>query len=183
MTAPYRGYRQRHYIAVNGVIEYALDYRLWGNETFPGYLGGAFRTEVYYTGTNGKEDDVPMPTGYGLVSLDAHITQKWIINKKNSLIFSMGYPVFGYTVRPAYTGMGELWAKYVYENPWKLLTLGKITSFHNYWAVFGALKYYYKFTDLFSPYAGLGFALSRFNFPEPRTDAYFRINAGFAFTF
>ncbi|MDR0495039.1 MAG: hypothetical protein LBG95_05360 [Treponema sp.] len=183
MTPPHGGYRHLHYISVYGGIAYALDYRLWGNDTFPGCLGGAFRTAVYYTGTDGMDADVPIPTGYGLISLDAHVTQKWIINSKNSLTLSMGSPVFGYMVRPAYTGIDELWAKYAYENLLKILTLGKIASFHNYWAVSGSLVYYHKYNARFSPYAGLGFELSRINFPEPRIDALLRINAGYSFTF
>jgi hypothetical protein len=79
--------------------------------------------------------------------------------------------------------MDELWAKYIYESPLKILTLGEITSFHNYWAVSGDLKYYYKLSKMFSPYAGLGFELSHISFPEPRIDTQFRINAGLAFTF
>jgi hypothetical protein len=183
MAAPHKGYIQRKYIYAKGCIEYALDYRLWGNETFPGYLGGAFRTVVYYSGVDTGESLSP-PVGAGLFSLDLHFTQKWIINEKNLLVFSAGYPIFGYGVRPPYAGMDDIWAKYLYEGTYiKIITLGEFTSFHNYWELFGDLKYQYSFTELFSVYSGLAFQLSRINFPHPRHDAIFQLNAGVAFIF
>jgi hypothetical protein len=182
-AAPYRGYVQRKYTYVKGSIEYALDYRLWGNETFPGYLGGAFRTVVYYSGVDIGESLTP-PVGAGLFSLDLHFTQKWIINEKNTLVFSAGYPILGYGLRPPYAGLDDLWAKYLNEGTYlKILSLGKFTSFHNYWEFYGDLKYQYSFSKLFSVYSGLAFQLSRINFPQPRHDVIFRLNAGVAFTF
>ena len=180
---PYTGYYRKHYISVKGFTEYALDYRLWGNDTLPGFFGAAIRTGVHYTGSDGNSEDSALPTGFGMISLDAHISQKWIINTKNMCILSAGYPIVGYTIRPAYTGMDELWARYLFENPLKIIALGEITSFHNYWAFFGDLKYYYRHNRNFSTYAGLGFEFSRINFPRPRTDLLFRINAGIAASF
>jgi hypothetical protein len=183
MAAPHKGYIQKQYIYAKGYMEYALDYRLWGNETFPGYLGGAFRTVVYYSGVDTGQTLSP-PVGAGVFSLDLHLSQKWIINAKNILVLSMGYPIFGYAVRPPYAGMDDLWAKYLYEGTYlKILTLGEITSFHNYWEFYGDLKYQYLFNKLFSAYSGLAFSLSRINFPHPRHDVIFRLNAGIAFIF
>jgi len=182
MTAPYPEYNHKQYNSTRGTIEYALDYRLWGNSTFPGYAGGAFRIDAYFT----IVDDINpyIPTGYGLFSLSAHATQKWIINAKNTLSFSAGFPVFGYAVRPPYAMVNEMWEKYLNEKDYlKLITLGEIVSFHNYWAVSGDLKYQYKFNTLLSLYSGLGFELSRINFHRPRTDAICRLNVGIAFTF
>jgi hypothetical protein len=183
MAAPHIGYVQRNYIYAKGYIEYALDHRLWGNETFPGYLGGAFRTVVYYSGVDTGESLSP-PVGAGLFSLDLHFSQKWIINPKNLLVLSAGYPIFGYGIRPPYAGMDDLWAKYLYDGTYlKILTLGNFTSFHNYWELFGDLKYQYSFSKLVSAYSGLYFQLSRINFPHPRHDVILRLNAGVAFIF
>jgi hypothetical protein len=183
MTSPYKGYSHKQYDSYRGFLEYALDYRLWGNQTFPGYLGGAFRTDVYFT-TVDDTRNLNSPTGYGLIFLNLHATQKWIINGKNMLTFSAGFPVFGYAVRPPYAMTDELWEKYLTEeNNIKIITLGKIVSFHNFWAFFGELKYQYKINTLFSLYSGLGLELSRINFYRPRTDAVCRLNAGVAFTF
>jgi opacity protein-like surface antigen len=183
MTIPYEGYSHKQYNASSGLMEYALDYRLWGNQTFPGYLGGAFRTAFYFTTVDDTED-THSPTGYGLVSLDIHATQKWIINAKNTLTLSAGFPVFGYAVRPPYAMIDELWVKYFNEKTYiQFITLGKIISFHNYWAFFADLKYHYKINTWLSLYSGLGIGLSRINFHRPRTDAVCRLNAGIAFTF
>ena len=182
MAAPYKGYSHKQYNSVRGSMEYALDYRLWGNRIFPGYLGGAFRTGVYFTTVD--EIKYHSPTGYGLISLDVHAAQKWNINTKNTLSLSAAYPVFGYAVRPPYAMMDELWEKYLNEKKYlKFITLGKIVSFHNYWAVTGDVKYQHNFNKLFSLYSGLGLELSRINFHRPRTDAICRLNAGIAFTF
>ena len=188
MVSPYLGYSHLQYISARGFIEYALDCRLWGNSTFPGFLGGAFRTLIHYTGVDfagvGDKEYYPLPTGLGFISLDLHISQKWIINDKNSIVLSAGYPLFGYAVRPAYAGFDELWMKYLYDGSYaKILSLGEFTSFHNCWAVFGDLKYHYKISALLSSYSGLAFEISQFNFPRPRRDAIFRLNTGVAFTF
>jgi hypothetical protein len=183
MLSPHIGYIQRKYIYVKGLIEYALDYRLWGNETFPGYLGGAFRTVVYYSGIDTGEI-LSAPVGAGLFSLDIHFSQKWIVDGRNILVFSAGYPLIGYAVRPPYAGMDDLWAKYLYDGTYlKILTLGDFTSFHNYWEVYGDFIYQHSVNQLLSVFTGFGFQLSRFNFPHPRIDAIFRLNAGVAFVF
>jgi hypothetical protein len=148
-------------------LQYALDYRLWGNQTFPGYLGGALRGDIYY--------NYLVQTVYfsftGAVALNVHATQKWIINEKNALVFSAGLPLFGYARRPPFFGFGhDLTA---YED--------KLVSLHNYWAVFGDLKYHYTFNSLISFSSGLGFELSYFKFPQPRRDALLRLNVGIAF--
>jgi len=61
--------------------------------------------------------------------------------------------------------------------------MGEIISLHNYWAIFGDLKYQHKINMLISLYSGLGFEFSRINFPRPMTDAILRINSGIVFTF
>ena len=150
-------------------LENALDYRLWGNQTFPGYLGGALRGDIYFV-------HLPQTIYYnvtGMVSLNIHATQKWIVNDNSTFIFSAGIPVFGYAVRPPYYGL--------LYSPFDI-TRG-ITSLHNYRAVFGDLKYHYKINSLISIYTALGFELSRIDFPQPRSDAAFRLNAGIAFAF
>jgi len=174
---PYYFAHLPQYFAVRAYIEYALAYRLWGNDTFPGYLGGTFRTDAYMQFAN-------YPSITGLLSLGLHATQKWIINPENSFILSFGLPFFGYGFRPAYAGADGATLKYVEEAPLKLITeLGHIVSLHNYWAIFGDLKYHHKVNQLLSLYSGLGFELSRVNIPRPRIDAVFRLNAGIAFTF
>ncbi|MCL1836011.1 MAG: hypothetical protein FWG46_00525 [Treponema sp.] len=188
MASPYLGYNHLQYISARGLIEYALDGRLWGNSTFPGFLGGAFRIMFYYTGVDFagviEKEYYPLPTGIGLFSLDLHASQKWIISEKHTLTFCAGYPLFGYAVRPAYAGFDELWMKYLYDGAFlKILSLGEIASFHNYWAFFGDLKYHYKISALLSSYSGLAFEISHFNSPRPRRDAIFRLNTGIAFTF
>ena len=164
------------FLVIRGYFEYALDYLLWGNDTFPGYLGGAFRADAYM-----QFADYPSITG--LISLNIHATQKWIINSGSSLSLSVSLPFFGYAVRPPYAGADGALLKYAVEKPIKILSMGEIISLHNYWAVFGDLKYQHKVNKLISLYSGLGFELSRINFPRPRIDAIFRINSGIVFTF
>ena len=148
--------------------EYALDWRLWGNSTFPGYLGGALRGDIYLTETLAN----PIYLNFtGMVSLNLHISQKWIINAKNALVLSLSFPVFGYAVRPHYIGFSA----------WPLEA--GIASLHNYWAGFGNLKYYFKINTLLSLYSDIGFELSRIEFPKTRKDAGLRINLGIAFTY
>ena len=150
-------------------LEYALDYRLWGNQAFPGYLGGSLRGDMYFAYLR--------QTFYysftGIISLNIHASQKWNINARNSLIFSAGLPVVGFAARPPYNGI--FLSLFDFDQ--------KITSLHNYWAVFGDLKYYHKVNALLSLNTGLGFEFSHINFPQPRRDAIFRLNAGIAFTF
>jgi len=149
-------------------LEYALDWRLWGNSAFPGYLGGALRGDIYLTETLVN----PIYLNFtGMVSLNLHVSQKWLIDAKNTLVFSLSLPVFGYAIRPHYIGFSA----------WPLET--GIVSVHNYWAGFGNLGYYYKINTLLSLYSDIGFELSLINFPKPRKDAGFRINLGIAFTY
>ena len=150
-------------------FENALDYRLWGNSIFPGYLGGAVRGDFYYSVL--KQSHYYSLTL--LFSLDLHVTQKWIINAGNELILSAGVPFFGYAFRPPYYGL--------FYAP--LDSDKQITSFHNYRAVFGDLKYHDKISGLLSFYLGLGFELSHITFPQSRKDALFCMNAGIAFNF
>jgi hypothetical protein len=162
-------YYQRESVFLKLYLENALDYRLWGNNVFPGYLGCAIRGDIYYS--------VLQQSNYynltALCSLSIHITQKWIINAKNEFIFSASLPVFGYAFRPPYFGL--LYAPLDMEK--------KITSLHNYRAVFGDLKYHHQINGLFSFYLGLGFEFSHITFPQPRKDALFCLNAGIAFAF
>jgi hypothetical protein len=162
-------YYQRDSIFLRSYLEEALDYRLWGNHTFPGYLGGAFRVDVYYS--------VLQQTIYYsltiLCSISVHVTQKWIISEGKEFVFSASLPVFGDAFRPAYFGL--LYDPFDMEE--------EITSLHNYRAIFGDLKYYHQLNELFSLYFGLGFELSHITFPQPRKDALFCINAGITFSF
>jgi hypothetical protein len=164
------------FLAIRGYLEYALDYRLWGSQTFPGFLGGTFRTDTYLQFGH-------YPSVTVLASLGVHASQKWIINGENVLTFSAGFPLFGYAVRPAYAGADEALIKYSSESPMKIITLGDIVSLHNYWAIFGDLKYQHKVNALINLYTGLGFEISRINFPRPRVDALLRLSSGIAFTF
>jgi hypothetical protein len=108
------------YLGIRGYLEYALDYRLWGDDTFPGYLGGAFRADTYLQFAN-------YPSITGLVSLGLHATQKWIINGENTLALSLGFPVFGYAVRPPYAGADAALIQYASEQPMKILSIGDAT--------------------------------------------------------
>jgi len=162
-------YYQRESIFIRSYLENALDYKLWGNRVLPGYLGCAIRGDIYYS--------VLQQSNYYsltmLLSLNIHVTQKWIINEKNKMIFAVSFPVFGYGFRPPYFGL--LYAPLDMEQ--------EITSLHNYRAVFGDLKYHYQICGLFSFYLGLGFEFSHITFPQPRKDALFRVNTGIAFSF
>jgi len=162
-------YSQREAIFLRLFIEHALDYQLWGNSVFPGYLGGALRGDLYYSAL--KESYYYSLTALG--SLNIHVTQKWIILEGKELIFSVSVPFFGYGLRPPYYGL--FYAPLDSEK--------SIVSFHNYRAVFGDLKYHQKISEWLSFYFGLGFELSNITFPQPRRDASFCVNAGIAFTF
>ena len=182
MAAPYREYSHKHYNVYRGFLEYALDCRLWGNNIFPGYLGGSFHTIVNFTAVD--EELAHIPTGFVLFSINLHATQKWIINDKNTLTLSAGFPVFGYAVRPPYAMTSNLWEKYINEeNYLKLISLGEVTSIHNYTAFFADIKYQYSISELVSIYSGFGVELLRINFYHTRIDAICRLNAGVAFTF
>jgi hypothetical protein len=162
-------YYQRESVFLRIFLENALDYRLWGNSVFPGYLGGAIRGDVYYS-------VLEQSNYYSLTilcSLNIHVTQKWIINEKHKLSFSASIPIFGYGFRPPYFGL--LYAPLDMQR--------SITSLHNYIAIFGDLKYYYQINGLISCYFGLGFELSQITFPQPRKDAVFSANAGVTFSF
>ena len=148
--------------------EYALDYRLWGNSTFPGYLGGAVRLDAYIKET---PENYFFTTVTGIASLNIHVTQKWIINRENYITASLSLPVFGYAIRPDFFGQHFF-----------PLESG-FTGLHNYWAVFGEMKYQHTINALFSLYTGLGFEVSRINFPRSRNDAALRFNSGLAVTF
>jgi hypothetical protein len=148
-------------------LQYALEYRLWGNQTFPGYLGGAIRGDIYY--------NYMVQTVYfgftGVAALNLHVTQKWIINEKNTLSFSVGFPLFGYARRPPYFGFGHDLTAYT----------DMFASLHNYWAAFGDLKYHFKINSLISLSSGIGFELSYIKLPQPRKDALLRLSVGIAF--
>jgi len=70
-------YREFHknyaYQTYSGYIEYALDYRLWGNKTFPGFLGGNFRANAHYFFDTSGFMDIPKLTA--IFSLGLHATQ------------------------------------------------------------------------------------------------------------
>ena len=149
-------------------LEYALDYRLWGTQEFPGFLGGAFRVDSYIIE---KLDNFQYMNLTVIGSLGLHASQKWIINAENVFVFSVDFPLFGYALRPPYLGAFT----------WPLET--NFVGLHNYWAVFGDLKYIHKINSLISIYSDIGFELSMVNFPKPRRDAILRLIAGVAFTF
>jgi len=149
-------------------LEYALDYRLWGNKMFPGFLGGALRLDSYLIE---KLDNFQYMNLTVIASLDLHASQKWIINAENVFVFSAAFPLFGYALRPSYLG-GFVWP--LEKN---------IVSLHNYWAVFGDLKYIHKITSLLSIYSDIGFEFSLINFPRPRRDAILKLIVGIAFAF
>jgi hypothetical protein len=149
-------------------LEYALDYRLWGTNKFPGYLGGALRVDSYIIE---KLDNFQYMNLTIIGSLGLHASQKWIINEENVFVLSADFPLFGYALRPPYFGAFT----------WPLVT--NTVSLHNYWAIFGDLKYIHKINSLLSIYSDIGFELSLVNFPKPRRDAILRLIAGIAFAF
>ena len=149
-------------------LEYALDYRLWGNKIFPGYLGGAIRADIYLIQTLLNPIYINLT---GVFSFNLHVGQKWIINEKNILSVSVSLPIVGFGIRPQYIGLAG----------WPIET--GFVSYHNYFSLFGNIKYLHKFTPLFSLYSGLGFEFSRINFPRMRKDAATHINLGVAFIF
>ena len=165
----YFTYYQKESNFIKVSLENSLDYRLWGNNALPGYLGGALRCDVYFT-------HLPQTFYYnltGIISLDIHLTQKWIINDKNTFAVSASIPVLGFGIRPPYYGL--------LYTPLDLTM--SFVSLHNYWAIFCHVKYEYKLTRLISFYSNLGFEFSHINFPQPRRDASIRINAGVSFIF
>ena len=171
-------YNIPRYYSTRGYIEYALDYRIWGNETFPGFLGGAFRTDVYFTET------LEIPRYTGIISIGVHATQKWIIDTENMLILSVSMPLLGYAIRSPYGGTDEYLQLYSIEStPLKIAGRGSFASLHNYWAVFANLTYHHKINALLSLYSGLGFELSHINVNRPRIDSILKINSGIAFHF
>jgi len=147
-------------------LEYALDYRLWGTQAFPGFLGGALRVDSYIIEKLNNYQYMNLTI---IGSLGLHASQKWIIDAKNTLVLSADFPLFGFALRPHYMGAFA----------WPLET--GIVSIHNYWAVFGDLKYVYRINSLISVYSDIGFELSLVNFPKPRRDAILRIIAGITF--
>jgi len=165
----YFSYSQKKTTFVRLYFEHALDTRIWGNSIFPGYLGGAIRGDFYYSTL--QESYYYSLTM--LFSFNIHMTQKWIISDRKELVFSASIPFLGYAVRPPYYGL-------LYG---PLDSDKRITSLHNYIAVFGDLKYHNQISKFFSFYLGLGFEFSNITFPQPRKDAAFCINTGIAFTF
>jgi len=178
---------EQGYLSLRAAIEYALDYRLWylgGNQAFPGWLGGTFRTDFYLFFNDNAVFIYPRLSM--LFSLGAHVTQKWIINPKNSLSLSLGIPLLIYAIRSPYSGIDDRLIAIVAEGAlWKILGMGSFASVHNYWAIFSDLKYHFKLIPLLSLYAGLGLEFSHINIPKGRGrgDAATRLNAGLAFTF
>lgn len=165
----YFSYFQKESNSIRASFENALDYRLWGNDVFPGYLGGGLKFDIYFV-------HLPETFYYNLtavLSLNAHASQKWIINSKNTFVFSASLPVFGYSIRPPYYGLLYSPLDFAMD----------FVSLHNYWALFSDVKYNHKINNLISFYANLGAELSHINFPQPRKEALLRLNAGISFTF
>jgi hypothetical protein len=149
-------------------LEYALDYRLWGPPMFPGFLGGAFRVDSYIIEKLNNFQYLNLTI---VGSLGLHASQKWIINAENTLVLSAGLPLIGFALRPQYLGAFA----------WPLET--SIVSVHNYWALFGDLKYIHRITSLLFFYSDIGFELSLINIPKPRSDAILKIIVGIDFAF
>jgi hypothetical protein len=149
-------------------LEYALDYRLWSPPGFPGSLGGAFRVDSYIIEKLNNFQYLNLTI---IGSLGLHASQKWIINAENTLVFSADLPLFGFALRPQYLGAFA----------WPLET--SIVSVHNYWALFGDLKYIHRITSLLSFYSDIGFEISLINIPKPRRDAILKIIVGIDFAF
>jgi len=165
----YFSYYQEQYEYLRISFDNALDYRLWGNDTLPGYLGGALRSDFYFSSLNETYySSITM-----ILSLNIHATQEWIIIDGTKLVFSVSIPFFGYAFRPPYYGI--FYSTDDFE--------ADIISFHNYRAVFGELKFYQKIFNWFSFNIGLGFELSQITFPQERRDASICINAGCSFYF
>jgi hypothetical protein len=162
-------YYQKVHTFTRLFFEHAFDYRLWGNRAFPGYLGSAIRGD-FYIATSEQSNYYSFTM---LCSFDLHMMQKWIINAGNELVFAVSFPILGYAIRPPYYGLlyGPLDSE------------GRVTSFENYGAIFGDIKYYHNISKLFSFYLGLGFELSRITFPQQRNDVSLSLNAGIAFSF
>jgi len=165
----YYSYYQKQHKFLRIALENALDYRLWGNSIFPGYLGGALRADFYYSAL----EETNYYSFTIIFSSNLHATQKWIISDRQKLVFSAGIPFLGYALRPPYYG--------IFYSPNDMEK--KVTSFHNYRAVFGDLKYHQEINKLFSFYLGLGFELSQITFPQERKDASFCMNAGISYSF
>jgi hypothetical protein len=187
----HRDYQEFHddyaYWFLRGRLQYALDYSLWnimGNESFPGYLGGAFRIDgSYFEDTSGYMDS---PKVSAMFSIGVHATQKWLIDPRQTLTLSAMIPLFTYAVRPAFAGVDELWSLYAAEAAWgKIFGLGSFASIHNYWAISSNLNYSYALSSLISLNSNLGLEFSHINVPKhrPRRDAALRLYAGIAFNF
>ena len=182
MAAPFIGFTHKQYNSYRFFMSYSLGRRLWGSETFPGYLGGAFRSGLYFTLPH--DDLARFPTGFVLFSLDLHLTQKWNINARNLISFSAGFPVFGYAIRPPFAMTNNEWEKYLsQERYFRLITLGEFTSLHNFLAFYCDFTYHFRINTWLSLYSRLGFELSRFTFYRQRIDAITRLTAGVSFTF
>ena len=172
-------YSPPRYFSYRANIKYALDHRLWGCNRFPGYLGGAFRTDFYFVTQTLEIAKYAM-----ILSLGVHATQKWYMHRRHSLVATAGLPLLGYAARSPYPGVDHIQEKHMVDGkPLKILTEGTFAGVHNYWAMFGDLKYHFQATKWLSLHAGMGVELSRINVPLPRIDAMFRINAGLSFTF
>ena len=163
----YFTYYQTNHTFIRGYAEYALDHRLWGTPVFPGYLGGSIRSDMYLLQTLNNYLFANLTV---LLSLNLHISQKWVIDQDNILVLALSIPVLGYAIRPNYIGF--------------ILPLESgFASIHNYRAVFGDVKYHHAISDLLSFNAGLGFEISHITFPRPRRDAIFRLSTGVSFSF
>lgn len=153
-------------------MEYSLARELWSpqisTQKFPGYIGGAIRTDMYLVETLDNPIYINLTAA---ISLNLHASQKWIINNKNSIIMSLSFPILGYAVRPQYIGLSA----------WPLET--GITSLHNYLACFGSLRYYYKAHKFFSLYSDIGFEISNITFPKTRRDASLQLKIGAVYSY
>jgi len=147
--------------------EYALDFRLWGNKTFPGYLGGAIRADFYIINTL---NNLLYRKSTGIFSLGIHAAQKWIVNERNIFSLTVGIPFLGYAIRPSYIG-----TSYPIDKG--------IASFHNYWAFFGELKYRFKINSLVSLNPGFAFDFFRIEFPRPGKYLMLSASLGIDFSF
>ena len=182
---PFRGYIHIPCSTIRASMDYSFNYRLFEIGFYQQYIGPAIRTIAHYTGPlTGDGFNKLNPTGVFLTSIDLNLGHKFIINNRNSVFFSIKFPVFGYAVRPPYAGLDELWLKYLHEGTYlKFFTLGEITGPHNYFAFLGDIRYHYKINRKFSVYSGMTFEYSFISFYRPRRDLIFTLHGGVTYLF
>jgi hypothetical protein len=182
---PHTGYRHIPSSTIRLWMDYSLNFNLLETGFYKPYIGAAFRTLAHYTGPLAADNmELLNPTGVLLFSLDLNLSHKFTINNRNSVFVSTKIPFLGYAVRPPFAGLDGLWIKYLHEGTYmKFLTLGEFTSFNNYRAFLGDVKYHFKINNRFSVYCAMLFEHSSFNFYRPRKDLMFGLYSGVSILF